>query len=425
MKFIPPFLGAFAVSCAFFINVAYAQNVPPQKFTYATTPEAAGFLTTRLQKIDALLKKYTQNGTMPNAVTFIAKNGKIVHYKSYGYSNIQRKKAVKNNDIFRIASQTKAVTSVALMMLYEEGKFLLDDPISSYIPEFKNPQVIVTINDSDSTATTRPAKREITIRDLLSHTSGIPYGNKLYTKAKIPGVNSLENETIATVVKRLAKLPLAHDPGEAYTYGLNTDVLGYLVEVLSGMPLDKYFKTKIFDPLGMADTYFYLPLDKKSRLVSLYGKDSINAPLALSTNISNQTYPYAGAKVYFSGGAGLVGPIEDYAKFCQMLLNGGTFNGARILSKKTIALMATNQIGEKEVWDTGNKFGLGFEITTEKGNAKQLGNIGVYGWGGMYATDYKIDPKENLIFLIYTNANPFPNPDINKRFRVLVYQALK
>jgi len=406
-------------------NFVNAQQTKPQKFTYAATSELAGFSSSRLQRIDALLNKYTKDGTMPNAVTFIAKNGKIAHFKSYGYSNIESKTLVKNNSIFRIASQTKAITSVALMMLYEEGKFLLDDPISTYIPEFKNPNVIETINDKDSTATTRPAKREITIRDLLNHTSGLPYGNKLYSKANIPGVNSLDNETIGTVVKRLAKLPLAHDPGQAFTYGLNTDVLGYLIEVLSGMPLDIYFKTKIFVPLGMDDTYFYLPESKKDRLVSLYGKDSISAPLKYATNIANQTYPYAGAKVYFSGGAGLVGPMEDYAKFCQMLLNGGTFNGNQLLGRKTIDIMTTNQIGEKEVWDTGNKFGLGFEITTEKGKAKIGGSVGTFGWGGMYSTDYKIDPEENLIFLIYTNASPFPNPDINKRFRALVYQALK
>ncbi|TAF80453.1 MAG: class A beta-lactamase-related serine hydrolase [Sphingobacteriales bacterium] len=425
MKLIKPLLFTLLFISVWIFDGLYAQQLKLQKFSYATTPDAVGFSALRLARIDSLLTKYTYNSTMPNAVTFIAKNGKIVHFKSYGYSNIESKTLVKNNSIFRIASQTKAITSVALMMLYEEGKFLLDDPVSSYIPEFKNPQVIVAINDKDSSASTRPAKREITVRDLLSHTSGIPYGNKMYAKAKIPGVNSLENETIGSVVKRLAKLPISHDPGEAYTYGLNTDVLGYLVEVLSGMTLDKYFKTKIFEPLGMADTYFYLPPNKKSRLVNHYGKDSLNAPLVLSNNISNQTYPYSGAKVYFSGGAGLVGPIEDYAKFCQMLLNGGTFNGNHILSRKTIELMTTNQIGDKEVWDSGNKFGLGFEITTEKGNAKQMGSVGAYGWGGMYSTDYKIDPKENLIFLIYTNANPFPNPDINKRFRGLVYQALK
>ena len=406
-------------------NFGIAQNTKPQKFSVAITPENVGFSSSRLSRIDSMLNKYTMDNTMPNAVTFIAKNGQIVHYKTYGYSNIEKKQALKSNDIFRIASQTKAITSVALMMMYEEGKFLLDDPISNYIPEFKNPQVIANIIDKDSSYTTKPAKREITIRDLLSHTSGIPYGNKIYAKAKIPGVNSLENETIGSVVKRLAKLPISHTPGEAFTYGLNTDVLGYLVEVLSGMPLDKYFKTKIFMPLGMDDTYFYLPENKVKRLVKLYGKDSITAPLYLSKNIANQTYPYSGAKAYFAGGAGLVGPIEDYAKFCQMLLNGGTFNGNQILGRKTIDLMTINQIGEKDVWDTENKFGLGFEVTTEKGSAKISGSVGTYGWGGMYSTDYKIDPKENLIFLIYTNANPFPNPDINKRFRAMVYQALK
>jgi CubicO group peptidase (beta-lactamase class C family) len=406
-------------------NAGKAQNIKPQKFSVAQTPEMVGFSSTRLARIDSLLNKFTKDNTMPNAVTFIARNGQIVHYKAYGYSNIEKKQALKTTDIFRMASQTKAITSVALMMMYEEGKFLLDDPISNYIPEFKNLQVIVNINDKDSSYTSRPAKREITIRDLLSQSSGIPYGNKIYSKEKIPAVNSLENEKIGSVVKRLAKLPISHDPGEAFTYGLNTDVLGYLVEILSGMPLDKYFQTKIFMPLGMNDTYFYLPDSKRNRLVNLYAKDSLTGSLYLSKNIANQTYPYSGAKVYFSGGAGLVGPIEDYAKFCQMLLNGGSFNGKQILGRKTIDLMTTNQIGEKEVWDTGDKFGLGFEITTEKGSAKIGGSIGTYGWGGMYSTDYKIDPKEDLIFLIYTNAYPFPNPDINKRFRALVYQALK
>ena len=293
--------------CLIIISTSKAQTPKPQKLSLATSPELVGFSSPRLARIDSLLDKYTKDNTMPNAVTFIAKNGKIVHHKSYGYSNIEKKQALRNTDIFRIASQTKAITSVAMMMMYEEGKFLLDDPISNYIPEFKNPQVIVSINDKDSSYTSKPAKREITIRDLLSHSSGIPYGNKIYAKAKIPGVNSLENETIGSVVKRLAKLPISHNPGEAYTYGLNTDVLGYLVEVLSGMSLDKYFKTKIFIPLGMNDTYFYLPENKKDRLVTLYGKDSISGPLYISKNVANQTYPYSGAKVYFAGGADWLG----------------------------------------------------------------------------------------------------------------------
>lgn len=403
----------------------FSQQLVKQKFSVALKPEAVGFSTARLARIDSFLRSYVKESKMPNAVTFIARHGKIVYNKTFGYRDIEKKILLKKDDIFRIASQTKAITSVALMTLFEENRFLLDDPISQFIPEFKNPQVVVAINEKDSTATTKPASREISIRDLLSHTSGIPYGNILYTKQKIPAINSLGNETIGAVVKRLAKLPLEHNPGEKFTYGLNTDVLGYLIEIISGMPLDKFLTARIFDPLGMKDSYFYLPKNKVERLVTLYSKDSLTGPLYYSKSVDNQTYPYAGAQKYFSGGAGLVGTIENYAKFCQMLLNGGTFNGKKILGRKTIDLMTCNQIGENEVWNTKDKFGLGFEIITQEGKTKLPGSVGSFRWGGAYSTDYTIDPTEDLILLIYTNVLPFANPDINKRFRIMVYQALE
>jgi len=392
-------------------------------FSFATQPEEVGFSANRLGYLDSLLSHYVQTGAMPNAVTFIYRSGKVVQHKAYGYKNIASKQLLKKDDIFRIASQTKALTSVALMMLYERGKFLLDDPISMYLPEFKNPQVLVS-SSNDSPYTTRPAKSAITIRHLLSHTSGIPYGNAIYNRAKIPSINSLGEETIGQVVKRLATLPMDHDPGEKFTYGLNTDVVGYLIEVLSGMPLDQYFQQNIFKPLGMMDSYFYLPKNKANRLVTLYSKDSMNGPLYVSKDSANQYYPIGGAQKYFSGGAGVVGPIEDYARFCVMLLNGGMFNGRQIIGRKTIDLMTINQIGDLEVWDTGDKFGLGFQIFTPKGLAHLPGSVGAFKWGGAYSTDYIIDPTENMVMLIYTNVLPFANPDINKRFRVMVYQAL-
>jgi CubicO group peptidase (beta-lactamase class C family) len=394
------------------------------EYNYSASPESVGFSSERLARIDSLLTDYTKRGIMPNAETFVARHGVVVHYKAYGWKNIENKEPLEINSIFRIASQTKALTSVGLMMLYEKGKFLLDEPVSKYIPEFKNPQVLVKINPSDSSFTSRPAKREITIRDLLSHSSGIPYGNNVYEKARIPGVNSLEPITIGEAVKKIAKLPLDHDPGEKFTYGLNTDVIGYLIEVLSGQALDQYFRKELFEPLEMKDSYFYLPEDKASRLVTLYENDSINGPLKFCKNNANQTYPIAGAKTYFSGGAGVVGTIQDYANFCKMLMNGGSFNGHQLLGRKTIDLMRTNQIGINDVWGNENKFGLGFEINTEKGTAKYPGSIGTFGWGGMYTTDYKMDPQEDLIMLIYTNACPFNAPDINNRFKVMVYAAL-
>ncbi|TAH08994.1 MAG: class A beta-lactamase-related serine hydrolase [Sphingobacteriia bacterium] len=412
--------------CCFTYN-SDAQKKGLNDFNFETTskPADVGFSANRLTYIDSLLSKYIQTGMMPNAVTFIARKGKVVHYKAYGYKSIERKELLKKDDIFRIASQTKALTSVALMMLYEKGMFLLDDPIEQYIPEFKHTKVLLSLNTSDTSYTTRPAKTPITIRHLLNHTSGIPYGNAIYEKNKIPGVNSLEPITIGAVVKKLAGLPIEHDPGEKFTYGFNTDVLGYLIEVLSGMPLDQYFQKYIFEPLEMNDSYFYLPAHKVSRLVTLYSKDSLNSPFYISTSIANQTYPYAGAQKYFSGGAGVVGPIGDYAKFCMMLLNGGSYNGKQLLGRKTIDLMTTNQIGDLEVWDTKDKFGLGFQVFSEKGLKSVPGSVGAFKWGGMYNTDYIIDPKEELIMLVYTNVHPYANPSINQRFRVLVYQALQ
>jgi CubicO group peptidase (beta-lactamase class C family) len=397
-----------------------------QNLTESKSPADLGFSAERLARLDSFLENAVKTGALPNAVTYIARHGKVVHYKAFGYRNIENKVTLEKDDIFRNASQTKTITSVGLMMLYEQGKFLLDDPISRYIPEFKDPVVLEKLNEKDTSYTTRPAKREITIRHLLSHTSGLSYGNLIYSKNKIPLVNSLADETIEQVVKRLAKLPLSHDPGEQFTYGLNVDVCGYLIELFSGMKLDEYFKTRIFEPLGMNDSYFYLPEVKEKRLVTLYEKVHRDSALQLTKIKQNQIYPYSGAKKYFSGGAGIVGPIEDYAKLLQMLLNKGEFNHHRLLSPKTIELMTTNQIGDLSVWTGGNKFGLGFELITERGgHAKYPSSMGEFKWGGMYCTDYFVDPKEDMVCLFYTNVQPFALYDeMCQKFRVLVYQAL-
>jgi CubicO group peptidase (beta-lactamase class C family) len=401
-----------------------SDHMNESSFHKINQPEEVGFCAKRLARIDSLLQYYVNNGVMPNAVTFVARHGKIVHYKAFGWKNIEKKEPVKLDDIFRNASQTKAITTVGLMMLFEEGKLQLDDPISKYLPEWKNTEVLDTIYMKDTTWKSHPAKNPITVRMLLNHTSGIPYPNAVYKKFKIPDVNSLEDETIKDVSERMAKLPIVNEPGTKWLYGLNLEIAGVVIEVLSGMPLYVYFQKKIFEPLGMTDSYFYLPKEKESRLVSVYSKDSLNGPLKYCTITQNQTYPYSGAKKVFMGGAGLVGTIEDYAKFCQMMLNGGSFNGHQLLGRKTIEMMTRNQIGEiLTTWDK-NKFGLGFEIFGEGDVTKTLGSVGSYKWGGMYATDYLIDPKEDLIMLIYTNAHPFPNPNVHERFRTLVYQAL-
>ncbi len=424
------FLFTITAFCTFScVREGVNSDLPVQEFITAGNPERAGFYQARLDLIDTVLTDYVKKGILPNAVTFVARKGIIVHHKAYGWKNIEDKTPVSKYEIFRIASQTKAITSVALMTLFEEGKFLLDDPVSKYIPDFENVTVLESFNDKDTSYTARPATGKITIRHLLNHTSGIHYGilrsgqgNMMYAKAGIPAVCSLEPLTIEEVSMRIAKMPLMFEPGEKYLYGMNTDICAYLIEILSGKPFDVFLKERIFDPLGMKDTYFYLPVDKVNRLVTLYS--SSPQGLVKHENDSYQNYPVSGAKTLFLGGAGLCGTIQDYASFCQMLLNGGIFNGNRIISRKTVDLMTMNQIGEKSIGG-GMKFGLGFGLYGEAGAASHLVSGKAYRWGGLYHTNYLIDPEEDLIMLFYTNVHPHRGPNTHWIFHNLVYQALK
>ncbi len=385
----------------------------------------------RLARIDNVVNKYVAKNWLAGAVTLVVKNGQIIHYKGYGYDDIDSKKPLAKDAIFRIASQTKAIASVAVMMLYEEGKFLLTDPVEQYIPEFKNGTVLEKMNGTDSTYTSVPAKRKVTIKDLLTHTSGIDYaviGNKdmnaIYAKAAIPsGIGELK-ANLGEKMKTLAKLPLAHQPGLRFTYGLNTDVLGYLIEVLSGVSLDEYLKKKIFEPLGMKDTYFNVPAEKHSRVATLYTEDKDHHIQKQTTggNGISPDYPKQQTR-YFSGGAGLSSTAYDYAIFLQMMLNKGSLNGKQILSPRIVEMMTQNQIGDLMVGS--NKFGLGFEITTEKSVAESPKNVGSFAWGGYFGTNYWADPKEQMVCLIMTQHRPNSHGDLSKKFEVLVYQALK
>ena len=388
----------------------------------------------RLQRVDGLMQQYIDSGWINGATAIIARNGKIIYYKGLGYDDAGTKKPLQKDAIMRIASQTKAITSVAVMMLYEEGKFLLDDAVSKYIPEFKNPVVLDSFNESDTTYTTVPAKSEITIRQLLTHTSGIQYaqiGSKIfkaiYAKAGIVAGIGVDRIKLADVMKKLGPLPLAHQPGEKFTYGLNTDLLGYLVEVVSGMSFDVFLKKRIFDPLGMKDTWFYLPADKQNRLATLYTEDD-NKHLKKAEETMNingifyTNYPNMNG-TYFSGGGGLASTAYDYAIFMQMLLNNGVYNGKRILSRNTIRMMTTNQIGDLTLGH-GNTFGLGFEIVTEKGSAFSPRPEGSYSWGGMFSSSYWIDPKEKIVAQLFLQLYPNSHGDIHEKFKVLTYQAL-
>jgi len=415
-----------------FIGFCLFQSVISQHPVLQTAkPASENFSEERLSRITNMLQKDISAGYMCGAVGFIARNNKIIYNKALGWTDITRKTPLKTDNIFRIASQTKAVTSVAVMMLFEEGKFLLDDPISKYIPAFSDPKVLNTFDKRDSSYTTVPAKREITIRDLLTHTAGIDYPQigtdtmkAIYAKAKIPPVFVNDKLVLANEMNKLAKLPLTHNPGERLTYGLSVDVLGYLVEVVSGLSLAHFFKERIFAPLNMKDTYFYLPAAKFSRLVGVTSEDAkgnLKAWDETSFEAVSADYPKLNG-TYYSGGAGLVSTTHDYAIFLQMLLNGGEYNGKRILARRTVELMTMNQIGTIELG--ANKFGLGFEITTKNGQAKLGVTEGSFGWAGFFSTYYWADPKEKLVCLLFMQQDPLTNDQIADKFSVMVYQAL-
>ena len=356
----------------------------------------------RLCRIDTAFQRAVDQGILPQAVTLVIHKGNIIHYKAYGWRNIEKKIKCEKDDIFRIASQTKAISVCALMTLWEQGLFRLDDPIKKYIPAFENMQVLDSFDVTTRKYTTRPAKRDITIRDVMTHTSGICYNGvhwDIAIDSGVPPLNSLEKITLKEVVNRIAKLPLAHDPGEKFTYSMNIEVLGRLAEILSGKPIDKFLKETIFDPLGMTDTYFYLPKEKKNRLVTLYTYPE-GGPLQKSNHPIYQSYPIAGAKTYCSTGAGLSGTALDYAKFCQMVMNGGEFNNHRILGRKTIEMMMRNNVHDLR-GEIG--FGLAWDVFRPQYVYKTVVSEGASRWGGMFGTDYIIDPAEDLIVIMYTN----------------------
>ncbi|BAV04621.1 CubicO group peptidase, beta-lactamase class C family [Filimonas lacunae] len=409
-----------------------AATVNAQEVLHPAAPAAAHVSAERLQRIDKTIQQYIDSNWLKGAIALIARDGNIVYNKAFGTGGAEGNATMQKDNIFRIASQTKAITSVAVMMLFEEGKLLLDDPISKYIPSFAKPQVLDQFNEADSSYTTTPAKREITIRDLLTHTSGIGYAGigakktkAIYAKASIPSGIGSDTFHLATAITRLGTLPLEHNPGEKFTYGLNTDVLGYLVEVVSGMSLDQFFKTRIFEPLGMKDTYFYLPQEKQNRLVALYTIDKDTKKLVPYQEKPGIAFSVDYAKrkgTYYSGGAGLVSTVQDYAIFLQALLNGGIYNGKRILSPRTVELMIMNQVGDIQVGL--NKFGLGFEITTEKGMAKLGASTGTFSWGGYFGTIYWADPQKHLVGLLFINQSPLTHGEIQDKFKALVYQSL-
>jgi len=411
---------------------AQTKSIKKSHVLTEAAPESAGISPERLARIDKMCEEEVASGNLPGIVALVARNGKIVHWKAYGMADAEAGREMKRDDIFRIASQSKAITSTAVMMLWEEGKFKLDDPISKYIPEFKNPQVLKSFSYADTSWTGEPAKSEITIRHLLTHTSGLGYGlidgdermMMIYQKAGVTDLFTTEKITIAESVKKLAKLPLHHNPGEKFTYSEGLDVLGYFIEVVSGLPFDQFLKTHIFDQLGMNDTRFYFPEARAARLVAVQQKVNGNWE-KYPVTFYDTDYPVKGTKTFFSGGAGLSSTVKDYATFLQMYLNGGELNGKRILSRTTIESIMANQVGNLWGENSDMYYSLAFGVVTQKGQDNGgTGSKGSFGWGGYFNTQYFADPKENVIGLIFKQTQGPVNDETGWKFRQLVFQTI-
>ncbi|MEH6659060.1 serine hydrolase domain-containing protein [Leeuwenhoekiella marinoflava] len=415
------FFSFFIISSSLF---AQQSQVLPK-----VNPEEAGMSSSRLAYIDSISITAIEDQQVPGLVALVARNGKIVYHKAFGTANAKGDQ-LDFNSIFRIASQTKAITSTAVMMLWERGKFQLDDPISKYIPEFKNEQVLDSLLP-DGSYTTKPATRPITIRHLLTHTSGLGYGEidgdprfkKIYRDAGVTDLFTTKAIRIEESVKKLAKLPLHHNPGEHFTYSEGLDVLGYFVQIISGKQLDEFFKTEIFEPLKMQNTYFYLPKGKRDELVSVQTKNE-DKWVDFPTTFYDPDYPKKGEMTFFSGGAGLSSTPIDYAQFLQMYLNKGTLNGHRLLSRTTIDFMLSNQIGD--IWKSrGAYHGLAFSVVDDLSAAKGgKGSPRTFEWGGYFNTQYFADPEENLIGIIMKQTQKVSGDETSWKFRNIVFSSI-
>jgi CubicO group peptidase (beta-lactamase class C family) len=389
----------------------------------------AGFSAERLGRLDAALQQYVDDKRVAGAVALVLRDGRQVYQKAVGWSDQDAGRRMEPDTIVRIASQTKAITSVAILQLAEEGRLTIGNAVSQFIPAYAKTTVAVR---SEAGVTTVPARRQITIRDLLTHTAGISYGTDSHLAAQYQAkglgpaagrgwYTADKDEPVCETMERLASLPFAAQPGDAYVYGYNTDILGCVVERASGVPLDKYIESRITGPLGMKDTHFFLPPAQKDRLAVVYTSGPDGGIVRAAEGGKGQGDYVEGPRRNFAGGAGLLSTARDYARFLEMIRQGGTLDGVRILSPRSVALMTTNQVGT--LFSTaGRGFGLGFE-TTDRYGASGMQSVGSFGWGGAYGSSYRVDPVERLVLVLMVQIFDRPS-DITDKFHTLVYQAL-
>ncbi|HWP99489.1 MAG TPA: serine hydrolase domain-containing protein [Vicinamibacterales bacterium] len=434
---VPPCAAGRAIlgqtgACAQALPAARAAGGPTGPGLPAAQPAALGFSPERLARIDAVMQEYVDRGRIAGVVTLVARGGRTVHLEAYGWRDRERRDPMRPDTIFRIASMTKAVTSVAAMMLVEEGRLALGSRVSEFVPAFKDVRVRVFPAD-DAAPTERigtvPARREITVRDLLAHTAGLGYGagpaEGLYKQAGVyMWYFADKTEPMGVLVERLAGLPLDAQPGEKWVYGFASDVLGHVAERASGMTLDEFFRSRILGPLGMTDTHFFLPREKASRLAVVYSATKEGGiERAPEAGMVGQGAYVDGPRVCFSGGAGLLSTANDYARFLQMLANGGALDGIRLLAPKTVELMTVNHVGS--LYREGQAgFGLGFEVVEHLGRAGRFGSVGDAGWGGAYYTQFWVDRETGIVAVFMAQLLPSGGLDLQEKFRALVYQAL-
>lgn len=397
-----------------------AQDLAP------AVPESVDVSSERLGRLTSTLQGYVADQQLAGAVALVARHGRIVYHEAVGMRDVESSDAMRKDAIFRIASQTKALVSAAVMVLQEQGRLLISDRLSKYLPEFEATTVAV---EEDGGYKVEPSRRPVTLRDLLTHTAGIDYGQGIakdrWAKADIQGwYFAHREEVMRDTVARMASLPFAAHPGERFVYGYNTDILGAVIERVSGQSLDVFLREAILDPLGMDDSHFYLPPDKTGRLATVYSARASGLKRAPEPGLGiGQGHYVKGPRVSFSGGAGLLSTAKDYARFLQMMLNGGSLDGRRVLSRKSVELMTVDHLNGIP-FRAGQGFGLGFSVVTDLGARGQPGSVGEFGWGGAYHSTYWVDPQEGLVVVYLTQLIPANGLDEHSKLRALVYQAL-
>ncbi len=386
-------------------------------------PESVGMSSERLARIAPAMQKYIDAELTPGIITAIVRKGKLIHFQVQGEMDIATSKAMRPDAIFRIASMTKPIASVALMMLWEEGRFQLRDPVSKFIPAFADVRVSTTADASGMTGALIEPNRLITIRDLLTHTAGLANSYMGNTRAYREAVAGAKDN--AELIAKLAKLPLNYHPGEDWQYSIATDVVGHLVEIISGMSLDEFLKERIFDPLDMPDTQFYMDEDKADRLTAQYTPGDENK-ITLQDPGSAESRWISGPKTLFRGAGGLASTARDYLRFQQMVLNGGELDGARLLAPATVSLMLENHTGDLDLWlpGPGIGFGLGYGVVVDRGEAATPLSLGAGYWGGAYCTLSWVDPAQDLVAVLMTQVRPYRHINVRQDFQTLTYQAI-